>query len=103
MNRIVGMIVLSSALLVPSPLLAADCDEDTAADLNSRIEANFSIMEVSETQNDALRQKIEALQQDFSKAGKVHSEALDNQDQAGLNEACGMYQSILEAQAGLAE
>lgn len=103
MNRVVRLIVLTSALIAPSALLAADCDEDTAADLNSRIEANFSIMDVSDSQNDALRQKIETLQQDFTKAGKIHTEALDNHDQAGLNEACGLYQSILETQAGLAE
>lgn len=103
MNGFVRMIVLSSALVVPSPLLAADCSEDTAADFNSRIEANFSIMESSDTQDVALREKIEALQQDFSKAGKIHSEAQQNQDQAALNEACGMYESILKAQADLGE
>lgn len=103
MNRFVRMTMLSSALVVPSPLLADDCSEDTAADFNSRIEANFSIMESSDTQDVTLGEKIEALQKEFSQAGKIHSEALENHDQAALDEACGMYESILKAQAGLGE
>ena len=103
MNRFVRMIVLSSALMAPSPLLADDCSEDAAADLNSRIEANFSIMESSNTQDAALQEKIDALRQEFSNAGQIHSQALEDHDKAALNEACGRYESILKAQAGLGE
>ena len=103
MNRLVAVIMVSSTLLATPPVLAADCDEDTAADFNSRIQANFTIMESGDPQNAALREKIEALQQQFSEAGELHSEALDNHDQAGLNEACGRYEDILKEQASLPE
>jgi hypothetical protein len=103
MNRRIMMILMSSAWLITSPSLAAECDEDAAADFNSRIEANFATLEGSGTENVAMQEKVEALKQEFSQAGQIHSQALDSGNQADLNEACGRYESILKAQAGLGE
>jgi len=97
------MALLSSMLLAASSALAAECDEDSAADFNSRIQANFTIMESSDTQDVAVRQQIEALQQKFSEAGKLHTDALESHDQAALNEACERYEAILKEQASLGE
>lgn len=103
MNRRIMMILMASAWLITSPSLAAECDEDGAADFNSRIEANFAMMEGSGTENVAMQEKIEALKQEFSQASQIHSKALDSGNQGDLNEACGRYESILKAQAGLGE
>jgi hypothetical protein len=97
------MISISLALLVTQPSLAADCDQITTADLNSRIETNFTLMDSSATQDASTQNKIQALKQEFSEAGEVHNDALENNDQTKLNKACGMYQTILDEQAAMSE
>jgi hypothetical protein len=103
MHGLVRLALLSSMLLGAATALADECNEDSAADFNSRIQANFTIMESSDTQDVAVQQKIEALQQKFSEAGKLHTDALESHDQAALDEACARYEAILEEQASLGE
>lgn len=103
MRGLATVMALSLALLTTSPLLAADCDEDTAADLNSQIEANFTILESVAMGDAAVQDRVEALKQAFSEAGDLHSEAFDSGDQEGLNQACEVYESILKEQADLSQ
>ncbi len=97
------MTLISLALLLTTPSLAADCDEIMAADLNSRIQVNFTLIDSSETKDASEQNKIDVLKQKFVDADKLHSYALENDDQASIEKACDMYQSILDEQEAMNE
>ena len=94
--RLVSLAVLAFVgVLAISPLYAETCDEITAQDLNSRIEADLLLAETSDSLDEAGRNKIRDLKEDFSKASDLQTQALDSDDLPKLNEACQMYKDIL--------
>lgn len=94
--KIVSLTILAVAgVLTVSPLYAGTCDEITAQDLNSRIEADLSLAETSEGLDAAGQDRIRDLKEDFSKASDMQTQALDSGDLTKLKEVCPMYEDIL--------
>ena len=94
--KIVSLTILTLVgFLAVSPLYAETCDEVTAQNLNSRIEADLLLAETSDSLDAAGRNKIRDLKEDFSKARDLQTQALDSGDLTKLNEVCQMYEDIL--------
>ena len=94
--KLVSLTILTVVgVLTVSPLYAETCDETTAANLNSRIEADLLLAETSESLDADGRNKIKGLKEDFSKASDLQTQALDSGDLTKLNEVCQMYEDIL--------
>ena len=95
--KIVSLTILTVAgVLTVSPLYAGTCDEITAQDLNSRIEADLLLAETSEGLDAAGQDRIRGLKEDFSKASDMQTQALDSGDLTKLKEVCPMYEDILK-------
>jgi hypothetical protein len=89
------MILISLALLMTPPSLAADCDEVTAENLNTRIETDILLAETSDNLDAAGQNSIRDLKEDFSKASDLHAQVMDSGDLTKLNEVCQTYEDIL--------
>ena len=83
-------------VLTVSPLYAGTCDEVTAQDLNSRIEADLSLAETSDGLDAAGQERIRDLKENFSKASDLQTQALESGDLTKLKEVCPMYEDILK-------
>jgi hypothetical protein len=96
MMKLVSLTTLTLAgVLTVSPLYAATCDEVTAENLNTMIEADILLAETSDSIDAAGRNSIRDLKKDFSKASDLQTQALDSGDLTKLNEVCQMYEDIL--------
>jgi hypothetical protein len=94
--KIVSLTVLTVVgVLAVSPLYAKTCDEIAAQDLNSRIEADFLLVETSDGLDAAGQDRIRDLKEDFSKVSDLQTQALDSGDLTKLKEVCPMYEDIL--------
>jgi hypothetical protein len=94
--KIVSLTVLTAVgVLAVSPLYAKTCDEIAAQDLNSRIEADFLLVETSDGLDAAGQDRIRDLKEDFSKVSDLQTQALDSGDLTKLKEVCPMYEDIL--------
>jgi len=94
--KIVSLTILAVVgVLTVSPLYAGTCDEVTAQDLNSRIEADISLADTSDSLDAAGQDRIRDLKEDFSKVSDLQTQALDSGDLTKLKEVCPMYEDIL--------
>ena len=95
--KIVSLTILAVVgVLTVSPLYAGTCDEVTAQDLNSRIEADLSLAETFDGLDAAGQERIRDLKEDFSKASDLQTQALESGDLTNLQEVCPMYEDILK-------
>ena len=95
--KIVSLTILTLVgILAVSPLYAETCDEVTAQNLNSRIEADIVLAETSDSLDAAGRNKIRDLKEDFSKASDLQTQALESGDLTKLKEVFPMYEDILK-------
>jgi hypothetical protein len=94
--KLVSLTVLTVVgVLTASPLYAETCDEVTAENLNTMIEADLLLAETSDSLDAAGRNSIRDLKEDFSKASDLQTQAMDSGDLTKLNEVCQMYEDIL--------
>jgi hypothetical protein len=100
MNQLSLGIVLPLTLLVSSQLFAADCTENDAADLNTQVETNLTLLEDNARANAEadidLHDAINALWEKFNDASALQTQALDSNDQTQMNQVCESYQTILK-------
>jgi len=89
------------AFFLATPTFAAECDRIMAEEMNTSIRANFTLLESSGLQDKAEKHKMELLKENFSDVTRLHDYALESDDQPSLNQACQMYEAILDQQATL--
>lgn len=92
---------LISAFSIATPTFAAECDRNMAEELNTSIRANFTLLEAEGLQDKSELHKVEMLKENFSDVTRLHHYALASNDQPSLNQACQMYEAILDQQATL--
>ena len=96
MKRAVTVVLMFWVVLATNASLAADCDEITAANLNSEVQEKLLLLEVSDNLDSSERSKIKGLKQRFAEAGGIQSQALDSKNTGEMEKACDSYRSILD-------
>lgn len=92
---------LISVFFLATPTFAAECDRNMAEEMNTSIRANFTLLEGKRLLDESEQNKIEMLKENFSEVMRLHDYALESDDQPSLNQACQMYEAILDQQATL--
>ena len=96
MKRALTVVLTLWVILATNPSLAADCDEITAANLNSGVQEKLLLLEVSGGLDSAKQSKLKGLKQRFAEAGGIQSQALDSKNTGEMEKACDSYRSILD-------
>jgi hypothetical protein len=82
-------------ILATTASLAADCDEVTAANLNSEVEEELLPLEVSGNLKPSEESKIKELKQRSAEAGIIQIQALDDNNKEELQKHYDSYRSII--------
>ena len=102
MNKRSLLIALPLSFLLSSSVIAADCTENNAADLNTQVETSLTLLEDQAREsadiegNIELQDQINALWEKFNATSDLQTQALDSNNQSQMDKVCESYQSILK-------
>jgi len=96
MKRALIVVLTFWMSLATNAALAAECDDVTAAKLNSQTKNELQRLDLSPQVDSSEQGQIEDLKRRFAEASDLHTLAIDRKNDDDLKDACEAYRSIYD-------